>query len=187
MTIQIMLPVALYVKIVNDWFRDISTHTPLAGRDVLLCLYAGLRRISTHTPLAGRDFDNFHYKSLNSISTHTPLAGRDPASLGKKKKRSGFQLTRPSRGVTYMEVIKASMTPISTHTPLAGRDHVMVLTDTPPLFQLTRPSRGVTEYNVPQLLAPSISTHTPLAGRDTYNHLLFLEILNFNSHAPRGA
>lgn len=28
-----MLPVALYAKIVNDWFRDISTHTPLAGRD----------------------------------------------------------------------------------------------------------------------------------------------------------
>ncbi len=30
-----MLPVALYAKIVNDWFRDISTHTPLAGRDGL--------------------------------------------------------------------------------------------------------------------------------------------------------
>ena len=30
-----MLPVALYAKIVNDWFRDISTHTPLARRDTL--------------------------------------------------------------------------------------------------------------------------------------------------------
>ena len=50
-----MLPVALYAKIVNDWFRDISTHTPLAGRDQRHCVLAAFDRISTHTPLAGRD------------------------------------------------------------------------------------------------------------------------------------
>ena len=33
----------------------ISTHTPLAGRDLFFVPYRRFRFISTHTPLAGRD------------------------------------------------------------------------------------------------------------------------------------
>ena len=57
---------------------EISTHTPLAGRDA--CLHPILPAeilISTHTPLAGRDnIEDGKDKEL-LISTHTPLAGRD--------------------------------------------------------------------------------------------------------------
>ena len=79
----------------------ISTHTPLAGRDLLvvgLCLDI---IISTHTPLAGRDQVQNLDKSTDEISTHTPLAGRDKAN----------------------EIFPTDYK-ISTHTPLAGRDSV---------------------------------------------------------------
>ena len=55
----------------------ISTHTPLAGRDVSLNIFVGSHIISTHTPLAGRDLDDSVPKLNELISTHTPLAGRD--------------------------------------------------------------------------------------------------------------
>ena len=79
---------------------DISTHTPLTGRDVALrggsprpekfLLTRPLRdvtlatldiisemEISTHTPLTGRDVRQCHHGRLTKISTHTPLTGRD--------------------------------------------------------------------------------------------------------------
>ena len=79
----------------------ISTHTPLAGRDITIVmglwsvfvfqltrpsrgvtseeikLQAKLL-ISTHTPLAGRDEKFPGIAAVIQISTHTPLAGRDP-------------------------------------------------------------------------------------------------------------
>ena len=83
----------------------ISTHAPLAGRDLFFCknysaqvlfqptrplrgatetptLSKRITNISTHAPLAGRDPDQFD--SLRDellISTHAPLAGRDVVSL----------------------------------------------------------------------------------------------------------
>ena len=74
-----MLPVALYAKIVNDWFRDISTHTPLAGRDntsrvnIRILLKFQLTR-----PLRGVTDNTDSFTRSFTISTHTPLAGRDP-------------------------------------------------------------------------------------------------------------
>ena len=56
---------------------DISTHTPLAGRDPLAPFRQHIIVISTHTPLAGRDIDEQTNKVRLVISTHTPLAGRD--------------------------------------------------------------------------------------------------------------
>ena len=55
----------------------ISTHTPLAGRDVYPDLNSDKQHISTHTPLAGRDDEFLNSDSTDVISTHTPLAGRD--------------------------------------------------------------------------------------------------------------
>ena len=59
-------------------YAAISTHTPLAGRDVYLVPHnlAGIQ-ISTHTPLAGRDVYLQKRVRRFGISTHTPLAGRD--------------------------------------------------------------------------------------------------------------
>ena len=58
---------------------DISTHTPLAGRDAQIDKKITPRFvISTHTPLAGRDYNLINTSGeVNEISTHTPLAGRD--------------------------------------------------------------------------------------------------------------
>ena len=39
--------------------------------------------ISTHTPLAGRDLDEMSEETDEEISTHTPLAGRDIIVYGK--------------------------------------------------------------------------------------------------------
>ena len=56
---------------------NISTHTPLAGRDGYQLLADEIKVISTHTPLAGRDELLQMVDDGSVISTHTPLAGRD--------------------------------------------------------------------------------------------------------------
>ena len=57
---------------------SISTHTPLAGRDVsAIFTSVALSTISTHTPHAGRDEERLRGLSRYTISTHTTLAGRD--------------------------------------------------------------------------------------------------------------
>ena len=58
---------------------QISTHAPLAGRDIeKLTEMLPTFLISTHAPLAGRD-DRVEEAGQNEslISTHAPLAGRD--------------------------------------------------------------------------------------------------------------
>ena len=57
-----------------------------------------------------------------------------------------FQLTRPTRVVTYEITIKNQDT----------------------AFQLTRPTRGVTWHDEGYQKLSHISTHTPHAGRDLY-------------------
>ena len=79
--------------------RNISTHTPLAGRDLIRSGAGRGNTISTHTPLAGRDLRHIRADSKAVISTHTPLAGRDKSNQ-----------------------TMSTTTSISTHTPLAGRD-----------------------------------------------------------------
>ena len=103
----------------------ISTHTPLAGRDLGHISCCGLPKISTHTPLAGRDLVIWFFRHLLFISTHTPLAGRD--------------------GTEYGGILGEK---ISTHTPLAGRDPSRpVLSLIFLSFLLTRPLRDVTVFS----------------------------------------
>ena len=81
------------------YLDGISTHAPLAGRDVGKIYKDLVSQISTHAPLAGRDGERVAVYAPAQISTHAPLAGRDAH--------------RP-RGDRRSE--------ISTHAPLAGRD-----------------------------------------------------------------
>ena len=166
--------------------------------------------ISTHTPLAGRDF-NFAWRFRKwQISTHTPLAGRDFRRIFFYLP-ARFQLTRPLRGATTKIIVGARKKNISTHTPLAGRDHEAHGGYFAPLkFQLTRPLRGATSRildaakplgfisthtplagrDLTQILLQvfmAISTHTPLAGRDQRVHHHRRQREHFNSHAPCGA
>ena len=97
----------------------ISTHAPLAGRDILKednilwtsnfnprapcgarrrrapSAYAG-RAISTHAPLAGRDKKIFApYRFIKTISTHAPLAGRDAAGRAPQPQAQHFNPRAP--------------------------------------------------------------------------------------------
>ena len=77
----------------------ISTHAPLAGRDLFATDIVPCNPISTHAPLAGRDRHRQTRGSFRRISTHAPLAGRD-STAGYRCRPSLFQPTRPLRGAT---------------------------------------------------------------------------------------
>ena len=51
--------------------------------------------ISTHTPLAGRDVIIGTDSETNSISTHTPLAGRDPGMFERAQIHEDFYSHAP--------------------------------------------------------------------------------------------
>ena len=123
----------------------ISTHTPLARRDLKKLYDQHLPKISTHTPLARRDAAQHFVAHLVAISTHTPLARRD-----------------------LLRVAHDNHFHISTHTPLARRDFSSFCSSTAAIpFLLTRLLRGVTQPQPLSKLAGQISTHTPLARRDS--------------------
>ena len=104
------------------------------------------RQISTHTPLAGRDFNDLTY-TISEIQFLLTRPLRDVTIYYSclPDARYVFLLTRPLRDVTTMHVPSDPVFHISTHTPLAGRD-----SGTPPApecrrsFLLTRPLRDVT-------------------------------------------
>ena len=78
--------------------------------------------ISTHTPLAGRDPELVSdvvliakfllTRPLRDVTTHTQTTFLPEI----------FLLTRPLRDVTFLLCYECRTSRISTHTPLAGRD-----------------------------------------------------------------
>ena len=146
--------------------------------------------VSTHTPLARRDLLYFFiFASLSAVSTHTPLARRDCVGPGDGADERGFLLTRLLRGATVNVHSFIPSLSVSTHTPLARRDHRdesapagrSVSTHTPlarrdciitakketwNTFLLTRLLRGATISGRAVSAAFIVSTHTPLARRD---------------------
>ena len=127
--------------------------------------------ISTHAPLAGRDLNWAGQNEDEFISTHAPLAGRDSTADKAAMTRLIFQPTRPLRGATIADSVIYSVHGISTHAPLAGRDRFLtgifhftqISTHAPlagrdgpqgeqgpagPVFQPTRPLRGATHHSV---------------------------------------
>ena len=126
-------------------FQRISTHAPLAGRD-LICSWVMCprTRISTHAPLAGRDvLDLVKKKFLHHFNPRAPCGAR-PERVALACATEIFQPTRPLRGATVDNGEIAAVIIISTHAPLAGRD------------------TGYKHIGY----EGSISTHAPLAGRD---------------------
>ena len=149
---------------------EISTHAPLAGRDVSTMLLitpispfqptrplrgATLTNpktfkwffISTHAPLAGRDdIQPVERKALDQISTHAPLAGRDAFRHLAKYMMGIFQPTRPLRGATWSGGFPSfKAVNFNPRAPCGARR-----------FHLLSNKHHDT-----------ISTHAPLAGRDS--------------------
>ena len=124
--------------------------------------------ISTHAPLAGRDVNELtHPSNHRCISTHAPLAGRDEELTDQGKQRCEFQPTRPLRGATAKKFSVSIHTEISTHAPLAGRDVISVSVDemNNPI-STHAPLAGRDDYRDKCGHRGHISTHAPLAGRD---------------------
>ena len=142
----------------------ISTHTPLTGRDIYLCIVWCLNLISTHTPLTGRDVCRFQFWHFCiNFYSHAPY-GKKHTEINIWKKGEEYLLTRPFRDVTSGNFYFKNGAGISTHTPLTGRDFAAFCSDDSSL----------------------ISTHTPLTGRDKAAGASAAEERNFYSHAPYG-
>ena len=143
----------------------ISTHAPLAGRDLFISVRFGIVTISTHAPLAGRDI--FKLQLIADDKNFNPRApcGARPSSLSHGGVVQRFQPTRPLRGATGSSCDMTIQQYISTHAPLAGRD-----------WQRPDPQAG-----------NDISTHAPLAGRDRGGNSRKACCPYFNPRAPCGA
>ena len=101
---------------------DFNPRAPCGARPRALLAADGRHIISTHAPLAGRDVYAGDRAYHEEISTHAPLAGRDKAASSLECSSSKFQPTRPLRGATSLTVPTEALKSISTHAPLAGRD-----------------------------------------------------------------
>ena len=104
---------------------SISTHTPLARRD-LLDSFAIIDQIaiSTHTPLARRD-EGFLQAVfwLRYFYSHAPCGAR-PQKGPEVAIPIGISTHTPHAGRDQAQAFNAAEAAISTHTPHAGRDLV---------------------------------------------------------------
>ena len=81
--------------------QAISTHAPLAGRDIMsMTLVPDILNFNPRAPCGARLDRDTSNSTLILISTHAPLAGRDRVSSPPRSLRSRFQPTRPLRGAT---------------------------------------------------------------------------------------
>ena len=104
----------------------ISTHAPLAGRDILTLQSDDFTKISTHAPLAGRDRNApWPWVSPRMISTHAPLAGRDYKGGAFPQTIKDISTHAPLAGRDHFFRGPSDRDPISTHAPLAGRDQIL--------------------------------------------------------------
>ena len=145
----------------------ISTHAPLAGRDVDAGGVEGRTiNISTHAPLAGRDrYQQQDQRARQYFNPRAPCGARPFAPSGIN---SGirFQPTRPLRGATAWEAVDMASDGISTHAPLAGRDEMVQDTPVEGVISTHAPLAGRDGAADRSARGERISTHAPLAGRD---------------------
>ena len=142
---------------------------PLRGATVLAVI-EGYQpsQISTHAPLAGRDMRLKRECQKRFISTHAPLAGRDVELLPLTTSKEEFQPTRPLRGATLRFVlVTSSFSYFNPRAPCGARRFLSLPNFLVPKFQPTRPLRGATAWSAGQAQIQRISTHAPLAGRDS--------------------
>ena len=125
---------------------QISTHTPLAGRDPINISFILLNPFLLTRPSRGATEKVILGGWILGISTHTPLAGRDLIP-DRRLRSSLYFYSHAPRGARHTEIKEAiESIGISTHTPLAGRDKLYLFTSCHhQLFLLTRPSRGATQ------------------------------------------
>ena len=174
-----------------DEHKDISTHTPLARRDVFtpatvtspfdfyshascearpattIAAELGSFDFYSHASCEARPRYKLSIGAVTNFYSHASCEARLPPEFTPLINRKEFLLTRLLRGATTYSITLSLSLTISTHTPLARRDITLVVNK--PIinkFLLTRLLRGATRaepYHISHIL---ISTHTPLARRD---------------------
>ena len=146
--------------------KSISTHAPLAGRDITNNI--GIIRavqFQPTRPLRGATISDKRCKNTKrDFNPRAPCGARQNSSFSLTAVCL-FQPTRPLRGATRSRRYGSHYVSISTHAPLAGRD----------LAQ---------KFSVS---IHTISTHAPLAGRDYLYSDERMVTLYFNPRAPCGA
>ena len=113
----------VYDLFVEDFF-EISTHAPLAGRDLSVTISNGLtmRNFNPRAPCGARPVNNKTGAVTVHISTHAPLAGRDIYHVRGCPVLPDFNPRAPcgARLSSFLPCFVNHF--ISTHAPLAGRD-----------------------------------------------------------------
>ena len=161
---------------------------PSRGETADAKLAADGKNISIHSPLAGRDLCQLEMPETPIISIHSPLAGRDFAVRNSAARKCQFQSTRPSRGETTRRAYMMAQYLISIHSPLAGRDAgIWAMTARSWYFNPLAPRGARPQTGTEPDFRGNISIHSPLAGRDRASCAGVAFRAYFNPLAPRGA
>ena len=174
----------------DGYSRDISTHAPLAGRDLESCKISALIddfnprapcgarpessriaveefHISTHAPLAGRDRSKvLRFYPYRDFNPRAPCGARLCFSVKGGGEVNNFNPRAPCgarRRARWYTIPKSVFQPTR---PLRGATSLVASGSVSIIFQPTRPLRGATGQEVNRCLRYEISTHAPLAGRD---------------------
>ena len=146
----------------------ISTHAPLAGRD-LAALVGEIKgkKFQPTRPLRGATFIFLgqFYAGLN-FNPRAPCGARLMSAISSCLNLQ-FQPTRPLRGATQTVSFRRSgYKYFNPRAPCGARPNPTTPRGRLPPFQPTRPLRGATNVVNVDALDNKISTHAPLAGRD---------------------
>ena len=146
----------------------ISTHAPLAGRDLLpTTLAPSSSYFNPRAPCGARHHEYDSCPRHSKFQPTRPLRGATRSGYQQQHPHTHFNPRAPCgarQGQFPAKIVKIE---ISTHAPLAGRDwtksNKFLTFDK---FQPTRPLRGATVTSPCKCRVRHISTHAPLAGRD---------------------
>ena len=196
----------------DGYSRDISTHAPLAGRDLESCKISALIddfnprapcgarpessriaveefHISTHAPLAGRDRSKvLRFYPYRDFNPRAPCGARLCFSVKGGGEVNNFNPRAPCgarRRARWYTIPKSVFQPTR---PLRGATSLVASGSVSIIFQPTRPLRGATVQTLLVAGSGLISTHAPLAGRDKIRICSRLLSFKFQPTRPlRGA
>ena len=167
----------------------ISTHAPLAGRDISNGTLSCALMISTHAPLAGRDQKIADLLGLFYISTHAPLAGRDTVRRGRTPPRQYFNPRAPCGArLSSWTIINSFGIDFNPRAPCGARPSFTTCWSVQENFNPRAPCGARRDSLGSVSLTGYISTHAPLAGRDPQIITAVINALVFQPTRPlRGA
>ena len=144
---------------------DFNSLAPCGANPDLRAISNSSAFISTHSPRVGRTPTPGRMMRPTRISTHSPRVGRTRIFRGGRRRRRGFQLTRPVWGEPGEHLQNRAQRRISTHSPRVGRT-----------------SRPVSLSG----LSPHFNSLAP-CGANLLSAAVTNNLQNFNSLAPCGA